>query len=165
MPDFTVTVNVTRTQLGLSDLNINDGVNYKISGADQFVQGAVTWERDTTRSPYVEGEFTTNRRRGNVQERLGIEVFKGNSAGISGQGKFALEANIQQLIQAFTQDAFVLNMTAASGTTWQNEWHWACEAADYSVVITGPRLASQQALVTFTVIRNPVATDLTWSAW
>lgn len=165
MPDFTLSALVTRTQLGLSDLQINDNLNYRISGADQFMQGTVIWERDSTKSPYVEGEFTTNRRRSNVQERLGVEVFKGDSAGISGQGKFALEANIQQLIQAFTQDAFVINATANSGTTWQQEWHWACEAADYAVTITGPRLASQQALVVFTVIRNPVATDLTWSTW
>jgi hypothetical protein len=164
MPSFSLSVLVTRTQLGLADLQVNDNVNYKMSGND-FMNGQVTYERETVRSPYVEGEFTTNRRRSNVREQVAFDVFPGNSTGISGVTKYALEANIQQLIAAFTQDAFIMTIVANSGTTWQQEWYWACEAADYAVSMTGPRFIARQGIVAFSLIRNPVPTNLTWSSW
>ena len=165
MSDYSLSVILTRTLLGLSDLQINDNNLYRIAGGDQFLSGAVTWERESTKSPYVEGEFTTNRRRSSIQERIAVEVFRGDSTGISGNAKFALEANVQKLIDAFTQDAFVMNIVVNKNTSWQQEWHWACEAADYAVQFTGPRFVAQQAQAVFTVIRNPVPTDLTWSTW
>lgn len=164
MATFGLSVLISRGQLGLSDLQVNDNINYRVAGTDIF-QGQVVYERQVARSPYVDGEFTTNRKKNNVQEIITFDVFRGNSAGISGQAKYALADNIQKLIAAFTQDSYTMTVVANSGTTWQQEWFWACEAADYNVQMTGPRFAAQQALVAFQVIRNPVPTNATWSTW
>jgi hypothetical protein len=164
MSSFGLSVKVTRTQLGLADLELNDNLNYRMAGGELF-QANVSWERQTTKSPYVEGEFTTNRRRNNVQETMAFDVFPGNSAGISGQSKFALEANLQQIIAAMTQDSFRMDVVVSKSTQWQQEWHWNCEASDYSVQMTNARFVARQGIVTFMVIRNPVPSDLTWSSW
>ncbi len=164
MPSFSLSALISRGQLGLADLQVNDGINYRMAGTE-FSQGQVAYEREVVRSPYVEGEFTTNRRRGNVRETITFDVFPGTSTGISGQAKYALEANIQQLVTAFTQDAFTMTVVANRSTTWQDEWYWACEAADFNVQLSGPRMMARQGLVAFSLIRNPVPTNLTWSSW
>jgi hypothetical protein len=162
MASFDFQIFVSRAQLGLGDLNCNDGYNYRMSGGDLY-QGQVTWERQTAKSPYVEGEFTTNRRRNNVQEVLTFDVYPGTSAGISGMTAYALQANIQQIVQAFTQDSFTIETYAARSTTWEQDWIWNCEAADYSVKMTNSRMVAQLGQVSFNVIRNPVPADIVWS--
>jgi hypothetical protein len=134
-------VTVTRTALGLSVLNINDFTSYYC--ATDFLGGQVTWNRNQIGSPYVDGQVTTHRTRGNVVEKVGVEILAGSTAD--------LKAKTDAIISAFIQDYFVLTATIDG-----QQWSYACEAADYQQAFTGPRMFARQGQVLFDVPRRPV---------
>lgn len=141
MPDLTLSVLVSRTILGLSDLQINDHTNYFI--APGSFGGAVTWNRTQVQSPYIDGAVTVNRTRNMVNDAINVEVRGNDTAGV--------HTNLQALLNAFIQDNYTITVSV-NGSSRQ----YACEAADYHAEWTGPRWVANQIQVALTVPRFPV---------
>lgn len=146
MPNFlsspTVGVSVSRTLLGLGNLNLMDHINYITSGA--FLGAGVTYRRSQVKSPYVEGAITTNRVRDAVQDQISIDVLADTFT--------QFQANIQTVQDAFAQDEFLLTLTL-NGIPWT----WLCEASDYKFDWTIPRIHAMYGQIQYTLIRQPVS--------
>lgn len=140
MSDISMQVTITRTLLSLGDLSLNDHTNFYAAPSSP---AAVTWQRTSVTSPFVDGDITVHRRRGNVTEEMLFEVL--------GTSQSNLQANLDTLIEAFSQDSFTITVTFA-GTSYA----WACEAADYQVIWDGPRVIAKQVQVRLSVPRSPV---------
>jgi hypothetical protein len=141
--DVDISCLIERDLLALDPLEIADGNPYYLS--TQFLGSGVAWDRQTVSSRWVDGEFTTSRRRGNVTEQVAVEIVAAST--------LALQLATQALIDAFTQDSFTMTITIDN-----REWAYLCEAADYqSLQWTTPRLSAHQGQVLFGVPRRPVA--------
>lgn len=137
----TFAATVTRSDLGLADLNINDGTNFKVS--NEILGGTVTYDRNVVSSPYVNGDITVHRRRANVQERFAVYVY--------GSSQAVLRANVKTLIDAFSQDTFNVTISLDSDpNTYQ------CEASDYTVEWSNAHIFSLQVRVMFNLNRKPI---------
>lgn len=140
---LTVTATVTRGDLGLSDLNINDHNNYSI--APNTMGGATSWDRNQVSSPWVDGEITISRRRSNVMEPVLVNVY--------GVSQPDMLANLQTLVDAFCQNSFTMIIKLGSAT-----YQYSCEAADYSIE-WGYKMHSTQCMANFQVPRHPIPTS------
>jgi hypothetical protein len=142
MADPSVGVTISRTLLGLGDLNLNDHISYITSAA--FFGAGVTYRRSQVKSPYVEGAITTNRVRDVVQDQVSIDVLAPD------YGTF--QTNIHTLQDAFAQDEFILTLTL-NGVPWA----WLCEAADYKMDWSVPRIFGLYGQVQYTLLRQPLS--------
>ena len=147
--DLSMSVTISRTLLGLTPLEINDQLLYKI--APGLLGGQVTWQRITASSPYMDDDITVNRRRGRVSEPLLVEVFGRSKAQPNADNPAILKTNLGTLVQAMVQDTFDLTITLDAQT-----YIYACEAADYSMAWSTPRFVARQLQVAFVVPRAPV---------
>jgi hypothetical protein len=138
---FTFSASVTRSDLGLLDLDINDLVNYRVSS--EIMGSMVTFDRKIVSSPYVNGDVTVHRRRGNVNEKFSVLVY--------GDEQNDLQINVSELINAFTQNSFNLSFGLDSTI-----WSYKCEASDYQLEWNNAYFASGQLRVTFNLNRNPI---------
>lgn len=132
---------VSRPELGLGDLNLNDHVNYYV--APGIFGGTVSWRRQTVQSPWIEGTFTVGAVRDQVEDKFTVEVKGADQAG--------LQTNLQNLINAFSQSSF--NVTVQLDTAY---YTYACEASDYTIDWTNTRFMAKQVQVTFNLRRSPV---------
>lgn len=141
MTEAITQVSVSRGELGLADLDLNDHVNYFVSAT--VFGGTVSWRRQTVQSPFVEGQFTVGAVRDQVEDKFAIEV--------KGAGQVELQDNLRTLIDAFSQSTFnlTLQLDAAPYT-------YSCEASDYAIDWTQTRWHNRQVLVTFSLRRSPV---------
>lgn len=139
--DAVVTVKISRTQLGLADLDLMDHLNYITSGT--FMGAGVTYRRQQIRSPYVEGATTVNRVRDQVQDQIAIDVLADTQA--------HFQTNIATLQNAFAQDTFVLTMTLDTVV-----WAWQCEASDYQMDWSIPRIHGLYGQIKYTLLRQPI---------
>lgn len=141
MSEFsTFSVLLSRTELGLAPLEINDQSNFIVGNT--IMGGAQNWNRQTVKSPYVDGEFTVNRAKSQVSEQFTVQVL--------GATQTLLQANIATLTDAVSQFRFQLTMTMnESVRTWQ------CETADYTVDWTQARWMARKVLVTLQIPRYP----------
>jgi hypothetical protein len=138
----TFAASVTRSDLGLGVLNINDQLDY-IVGSD--IMGAmVSYDRQTVSSPYVNGDVTVHRRRGSVTEKFSVYVL--------GDTQTELQNNIRTLISAFSQNKFNLVMLLDG-----IEWSYVCEASDYQVEWSNANFFSIKVKVVFNLLRSPIA--------
>ena len=144
MTDVAMSVTITRSSLGLLDLDINDHLNYIVAGPE-FLGGQMSWERNQVSSPFVDGDFTVNRRRQNVTENVVIEIMAGSG--------LELQVNTRVLTQAFSQDEFYMKVEINKATS-----IYRCEAADYKLVTSGPRFVANQIQCVFSVPRRPIPT-------
>ena len=140
MPDLSLAVALTRTLLGLPDLDLNDHLNYYLSanalGAQQ------TFNRNQVASPFLDGAVTTFRTRAVVQQPVAVEVLGADHAEVT--------ANVRALLDAACQDSYRLNVSV-NGVAHA----WACEAADYQVDWSAARLVACQALVSLSIPMQP----------
>lgn len=141
MPNISLSVSITRTGLGLVDLEINDHIHSYITPS--FMGADSPWNRTAVTSPWLDGDVTVNRTRQKVTEPLQLEVLGGSLA--------EMDANAQALLEAFDQSDFHL-IVDIGGQTHTYE----CEAADRTVLWTGPRMVEGQLQITFQVPRQPV---------
>jgi hypothetical protein len=137
----TFAASVTRSDLGLATLNINDGLDYRVS--NEIMGSMVTYDRKTVSSPYVNGDVTVHRRRGSVAEKFAVYVY--------GDTQTELQANVKTLIEAFSQNVFNLIMTLDSV-----EWSYKCEASDYQIEWSNAHMFANQVRVVFNLIRSPI---------
>lgn len=141
---------VSRPQLGLADLNINDHVNFILSSSSIF-SGTVSWRRNQAQSPFVEGQVLVSAVRDLVQDQIAIEVMAGKTGSVSA-GHSGLQANLKTLIDAFSQYNYNLSVQ------WDTiPYTYACQPADYTIDWTGGRAQAQQLQVKFNIFRSPVA--------
>lgn len=136
----TVQFSVTRTTLGLGDLNINNRTQFIV--ASEILSSQVTYRRQQVRSPYVEGAITVNRVRDQVQDRIAIDVI-GNTHAI-------LQTNLTELHNAFAQDRFALTVQLDTAA-----YVYLCEAADYKMDFSVPRMHAIYTQVQFSFLRSP----------
>lgn len=142
MPDVALSVLVHRDLLGLAPLQIGMGPRYYC--APQFIGAAVQWQRQQVTSPYFDGSVTVQRYRQQPMEQIAVEV-KGDDLG-------EVQDNVDELVSAFIQDSYVLDITADNAS-----FSYVCEAADYQVgFFNTARMVSRQVQVVFSVPRNPV---------
>jgi hypothetical protein len=142
MSDLTVSLVVSRTELSLADLEVNDGVTYFLT--DRFTPGPITWRRESVTSPYLDGEFTISRVREESDIQLAIDVIGTTQTGI--------QTSVQTLIDAFTQHNFTLTFTVEGSV-----WKWNCEAGDYALAFENVRFYNRRQTIAFTLPRHPVA--------
>lgn len=140
--DISLSAKVTRTDLGLGDLDINDSTNYRIAGPS-VMEGTTSWERNQVSSPWVEGDITISRRRGNVTSQLAIYV----NADTIGD----MMSKTRTLVDAFTQNRFTLQINMGTAVN-----QWDCEAADYTVQMDTAHVYNMYSVVTFSLQRKPI---------
>lgn len=143
MPDLRLSVQVSRELFGLAPLELNDHWHYYIA-ADKLFGGQVQWTRQVATGPYTDGGVTVNRTRQVVSEPLGVEV--------TGDDPLGLQTFILQAIYALMQDSFTVTINADGAV-----YAYQCEAADYQIAWSGPRLMAKQAQLLFTVPTQPSA--------
>lgn len=141
MPDISLSVQVSRTLLGLTSLEINDHLNYYVTPS--FLGAQVTWDRTQVTSPFVDDAVTVNRTRGRIGETITVEV--------RGDTQADLATNLDALLKAMTQDHYTLSVSVGG-----QGYSYQCEAADYQMTWSGPRMVSKQTQVQFTVPRSPI---------
>lgn len=141
MPDLSLSVSVTRTLLGLADLEVNDHVHSYVTPT--FLGADRGWNRVAVTSPWLDGDVTVNRTRQKVTESLQLEVL--------GESLAEMDANALAILDAFDQSDFTITVTVGG-----QAHTYECEAADRSVLWTGPRMISSQLQITFQVPRQPV---------
>lgn len=140
MPEITLSCTITRTALSLATLELNDHTNFYLAPS---TPGPVTWSRMTASSPFVDSDFTIARKRNKVTEEMVLEVRGANAAGV--------QTNLGLLIAAFSQGSYTLT-TTFNGTSYA----WSCDAADYQVEWSGPRVVANQVVFRAQVPRSPV---------
>jgi hypothetical protein len=131
---------VSRTELSLEPLDLNDHVNYQV--ANEILGGTQTWNRQSVRSPYVDGEYTVNAARSRPEERFAVQVF--------GEDQLTLQENIAMLIDAVSQFRFQLRLEMNEAV-----YIWQCETADYTLDFNQSRMMARQALVSLMIPRSP----------
>lgn len=142
MVDIFLSVQITRTNLGLANLEINDHTNFAV--APGTFGAAKDYNRTQVESVYVDGKVTTHRKLDIVTEPVVVEVYGADTPSVY--------ANLETLVAAMSQDTYQIQITIGAYTQ-----TWNCEAADVrSVTFDGPRLVASQLQVVFDVIRQPV---------
>lgn len=137
---MTLSVVLTRTLLGLGDLEINDHTNYYVAELGDL---SVTWRRLTTSSPYVDGEVTTQRSRQNTTRQIVVEVL--------GADWGDAQANARALMDALGQDEFEMTITQNTEVT-----TFLCEASDFTWRQTKERWHANRGQVAFSLLAKPV---------
>lgn len=145
MTDLSIAVGVSRTDLGLGTLSINDG-NYKIMRGG-LGPGGITWRRQTTSSPFTHGVLQTNAVKEETTMILGVRV--------KGSSEDDCQDNIDILLRAFEQYSYFLSADIGG-----HSWVWQCYVAD-SVVGDGGaiqpfHMMAHQQEVTLSIPRNPI---------
>jgi hypothetical protein len=142
MTDFTLAASITRTSLGLGDLDLNDHVNFAISVP--FLGGTGRYVRNLDSSAYMDGEIEINAHLPNITETVGLEVFGANYA--------AVMTNAGLALAAFKQAQYTLTVVIAGHTH-----TWRCQRADWSYEINTGRVSANQVKFQFDVPRSPLA--------
>lgn len=143
MSDLDVTAFVTRGELELGLLNINDGDNFILGKGLQV--GKLVWRKDTVTSPYVHGRFPVREVMDAIETTL-VVYAKGESHAV-------LTENIGVLIAPFTeQSEYELRINVEG-----QAYHWRCERADYEVAFATETLNALMVPVQFTIYRSPIA--------
>ena len=143
MGDIALSATVTRSALGLSVLNINDHKDYIISTT--MLGGSVTWQKQQVSSPYVDGDITITRRRPTIVEPIEIYVYGNNGTDLTN--------NVAKLIEAFTQDEFLMSIKINN-----SDRQYKCECSDYTIEYANTKYATNMTLVKFSTPRSPIAT-------
>lgn len=138
-----VTLTITRTELALATLNLNDPGIYAIRS---FNRGRVRRRYNWAKSPYVEGATLVGAPRELVEMDLAMDVEASTQAD--------LQTRTATLFTAFSQTSYTLTY-GLDGTTWA----WTCGPAEYDA-----GLASNDAVFSFVlpvgliIPAQPVAT-------
>lgn len=152
-------------------LNLNDGTNYKV--ANEIFGSTVIWRRSVAKSPFVDSEVVTGKVLELVQDKFAVDVM--------GATQYAMLANVKTLVAAFSQDQFVLMFgiteatnpkpppmwgfnpkpppTFVSAASQANNWAmyvYECQASDYTMDWSVPRIHGRRTQLKFALRRSPV---------
>jgi len=142
--DITIAATVTRANLDppLAVLDLNDEINYTLGR--QLDVGSVSWRREVVTSPFVHGRFPIHEVKDAAESRLMVYTQGADHAG--------LKANIEQLLQAFTEQYDYELRIQVEG----QDYHWRCERADYQVGFVTEMLAARFVPVVLSFHRHPI---------
>ena len=146
MPDLTIAAAITRVELGLAELNINDQTNYKIV---KVGPGEVEWERQYSGNPFTHGQTLVS-----AVMRQGTLPL---SVRCKGATNVVVENNRDALCRALEQFTYNLNITI-DGVSFS----WKCDPANYSVDETDGAInpffvRAKQSVVTADIPRDPIS--------
>lgn len=131
---------VSRISLGLPDLDLNDHISYQV--ADKIFGSQQAWNRQTVKSPYVDGEFLVNATKGNVTDTFSVQVM--------GPSQSYMQAAINAAVDAFSQFSYLLTVIQDDASV-----TYTCMPADYTIDWSKERMWARQGLVTFQFPRLP----------
>jgi hypothetical protein len=144
--DLPTTLVISRTELGLPSLNLNDTDNGYAIVRGGFGWGGRTWRRQVVQSPFTDGRTVVGRVMDIVTREF---TFRLRAATAS-----ALDQKVGYVIDAFSQFAYTLTPTV-NGVTYA----WRCETADLAVGSQGKLDEFQEMAlmreITATVPCNP----------
>lgn len=141
MAELTVAASVTRTELQLGDLNIDDGTSFTLAQGLRI--GSVTWRRETVQSPFVEGRIPVHEVKDAAESTVVVYVH--------GTSNAILNQNVGTLLDAFTkQYTYDLKLTVNSVN-----YQWVCERADYEVAFATAALNALLVPVSLSFHRKP----------
>lgn len=148
MPDLTLSLTITRTELALSALELSDpGNGYEVISVGP---GSTSWRREVAKSPWVHGEALVS-----AVKDVGIAPLSVRVMGTSAAQK---ETRLGVLLAAFSQFLYTMTVTI-NGVGYA----WACEPADWSVGEDGEFNKffemAHRSEVKLSIPRNPVPTD------
>lgn len=124
MADLDVSVLLTRPELSLTPLELNDEENYTII-RNGIGLGSVVRKRLTSDSPWVEGRTLIHQVKEQVTVPLAVRVH--------GSSNNDLAVKVSNLLRALDQFSYRITVTIG-GVVWGQ---YDCEAADYSVGDSG----------------------------
>ena len=141
MPELTLAAAVTRTELGLTDLDINDIATYEL--AKQLNNGTVSWRKEIAQSPFYEGRFVVHEVKDAVEMSLIVYVH--------GESYPVINTRVQTLLEAFTEQySYDLKITVNG-----QQHTWTCERADYDVAFATETVNALKVPVQLTTMRHP----------
>jgi hypothetical protein len=145
MPILAINLQITRTELGLGNLELEDPANgYQVVS---FGPGATSWRRDTVNSPYVHGSTLIN-----AVMDLQIAPLVVRVKGVTATQK---ESRLGVLIDALSQFLYGIG-SIIDGVSYV----WICQPADYSIGDGGEfnkfHEKNLMTEVVFMIPRNPV---------
>ena len=139
----TVTLTITRAELSLATLNLNDPGTYAIRSFDR---GRVRRRAQWARSPYVEGATQVGQVRDLVEMDLAMDVEATTQA--------TLQTRLDTLYDAFSQSTYTLTY-GLDGTTYA----WTCFPAEYDAALAATLTVFGMVLPVGLIIPSqPVAT-------
>lgn len=139
MSDLTISLHVTRSELGLGNLDLNDQTNYRAAG-NELNPGAVQWRREVVNSPFVHGGVVMDAVRDTTQGTLSLYAY--------GTTIPQLKSNVDTAVEAFSQDEYKVVFTHEGAT-----WTWLCTQADYETGFTTFHLGARMTPIRFSFFR------------
>lgn len=147
MADLATSGSVTRTELALAALSLQQAGAYEILPGTG--PGALSWRREVARSPMVHGEVLVGAVKDIQIAPLAIRVI--------GTTASQMWARVGELTAAFEQFSYSLSLVIGGVT-----FTWLCQCADWSSGDGGEfqkfHLMSHQTEVRFQIPRHPVPT-------
>lgn len=145
MPDLSLDVAITRTELALADLLIQDPANgYEVV---RLGPGSRSWRKETVKNAYVHGDTLVN-------AVLDVQVAP-MTIRVSGLTLATANSRLETLLDAFSQFSYSLGVIIDGET-----WVWVCQPADASVGEGGSfnkfHTMAHMYEVTLSIPRNPV---------
>jgi len=141
MSELSIATTISRQDLGLEDLDINDGVAYRV-GRNLEVN-AVSWRREAATSPFVHGRIPVIEVKDAMESSIDIYVL--------GEDHAELDQRLKTLLDAFTEQYSYTLRLSVDGYSHA----WSCERADYSVGFATEFLAALTVPVRLTFHRHP----------
>ena len=139
--ELAIIASVTRTELTLADLDLNDMTKF-ILGQNINV-GSVTWRKEAAQSPFIQGRIPVHEVKDAAESSIVVYVLGATHA--------ALNANIKELLDAFTEQYSYILRINVEGVDNQ----WECERADYEVAFATETLNARFVPVTLSFHRKP----------
>lgn len=124
-------------------LELNTGL-YRLQ-ADSFADSSTTWRRNSVTNPFVEGTWTVNALRENVQETLSVWV--------KGDGVTSTLQAVEALKTAFSQLTYLLEVTFDA-----EMYTYHCQVADCQVLASRELRHAGIAQVVLSIPRHPAYT-------
>jgi hypothetical protein len=144
MPDLDMSVLVSRDELGLPPLEINDFVDYYVG--PEFLGGQQTLNRTEVGSPFLTGGVEVDSVPQLITEQFSVQVL-GDTVG-------ELAASTAALVAAFQQRRSRVTIEIDG-----QQWVYAFNRAEFATPWSGPAMVSRQGLVNFSARRQPVAVN------
>ena len=139
--ELTIIASVTRTELTLADLDLNDMTKF-ILGKNLDVS-SVTWRKEAAQSPFIQGRIPVHEVKDAAETSIAVYVLGATHA--------ALSANLEELLDAFTKQYSYILRINVEGVDNQ----WKCERADYQVGFATETLNARFVPVKLSFFRQP----------
>lgn len=142
--DLTVVASLTRTELSLAGLNLEDPGTYRVVTAGP---GGVSWVRRFVESPYMHGRTLIDARKDQISVPLAVRVYAASLT--------QLETRAATLLRAFEQFTYHLSISIDGAAH-----EYVCEVADYTVDDEGTwdkyALMAHEQTYKFVIPRSPI---------